>query len=322
MPHRFSSPGLLAVLSVVLSSVALVRELARDGLRLGVVRASKGARILSSPNAWYTWFKVVRVLTTRETQSVVRADPQLVLKHLRTYLGTNLSRHDRSSLLIDHYSFLRHRVNPDFFRTIVRGRLPLFEHVVGARHYRVSVTFLRENHDEGDLSLIFTSDETDIYTLSLTIGPGSVAGLDADRAIYIGRVQGKRAEFQLIRDATKDCGDIAPAALLLAAAEGVAMALELGHIVGIGADGQISAASDSRADGLVHSYDEFWIASGGIRLVRNMYHLQVPALEKPIQSIKRNHRARALRKRDFRKLVKGKVCRAFVAGALRPGDVC
>lgn len=310
----------MAVLSVALSSVALVRELARDGLRLGVVRASKGARILSSPRAWYTWFKVVRVLTTRETQSVVRADPQLVLKHLRTYIGTNLSQHDRSSLLIDHYSFLRHRASPEFFRTIVHGRIPLFEHVVGERRYHISVTFLRENHDEGDLSLIFTSDATDIYTLSLTIGPGSVAGLEADRAIYIGRVQGKRDEFQLIRDATKDCGDISPAALLLAAAEGVAMALELGHIIGIGADGQISAASDSRADGLVHSYDEFWIASGGIRLVRNMYHLRVPAQEKPIESIKRNHRSRALRKREFRKLVKEQVCRAFVAEALRTLD--
>ena len=71
MPHRFSSPGLMAVWSVALSSVALVRELARDGLRLGVVRASKGARILSSPKA----------------------------------------------CLIDHYSFLRHRVTPEFFRT-------------------------------------------------------------------------------------------------------------------------------------------------------------------------------------------------------------
>ncbi len=194
--------------------------------------------------------------------------------------------------MIDHYSFLRHRVNPEFFRTIVHGRIPLFEHAVGARRYRISVTFLRANHDEGDPSLICTSDDTDVYTLSLTIGPGRVAGLEAQRAIYIGRVQGKRDEFHLIREATKYCGDIAPAALLPAAA--------------------------ARADGLVHSYDEFWIASGGIRLVRNMYHLRVPAHEKPLHTIKRNHRSRALRKRAFRKLVKEQVCRAFVAGALRP----
>src|SRR2546422_6365554 len=43
----------------------------------------------------------------------------------------------------------------------------------------------------------------------------------SDHAIYIGRVQGKGRGLQLIKKATKDCLDISPAALLLAATEGI-----------------------------------------------------------------------------------------------------
>ena len=316
MPVKPNSQ-LLAALIVVLSNMALIRTLGRDGLRLALARVSKGARVFVHP---LTWFKVVKVLTAPQTQPVVRAAPEVVLKYLGGYLGANLSESERASILINHYTFLKGCVEQGFFRKIVDGRLQLWKHVVGNCHVRICVTFPVTHHDEGDLSLIFQSDHIDIYTLSFTIGPGGVAGLAADQAIYIARVQGKARGLQLIRKATKDCLDISPASLLLAAAEGVAMALELGHIVGIGADVQISASADSRPEGLVHGYDEFWVASGGLRLDRNMYHLLVPLPEKPIKTIKRNHRSRALRKRAFKKLVKEQVCREFSAIALHPRD--
>jgi len=222
--------------------------------------------------------------------------------------------------LINHYTFLKDRVEQGFFRKIVEGRPELWKHLVSNRHVRICMAFPVANHNEGDLSLVFQSDHTDIYTLSFTIGPGGVAGLDADHAMYIGRLQGTAGELQLIKETMKDCRDISPAALLLAATEGVATALELGDIVGIGADVQISASADSRPEGLVHGYDEFWVASGGLRLGRNMYHLAVPLPEKPIKTIKRNHRSRALRKRAFKKLVSEQVCREFSALALHPRD--
>jgi uncharacterized protein VirK/YbjX len=314
MPVRPNSQ-LLAALIVVLSNLALVRTLGRDGLRLALARVSKGARAIVHP---LTWFKVVKVLTAPQTQPVVRAAPRIVLKHLGGYLGTDLSESERASILINHYTFLKDRVEQGFFRKIVDGRLELWKHVVSNGHVRICLAFPVTNHDEGDLSLIFQSDDMDIYTLSFTIGPGGVAGLAADHAIYIARVQGKGRGLQLIKKATKDCLDISPAALLLAATEGVATALELGHIVGIGADVQISASADSRPEGLVHGYDEFWLASGGLKLDRNMYHLAVPLPEKPIKTIKRNHRSRVLRKRAFKKLVKEQVCREFSALALHP----
>ncbi len=308
---------LLAALIVVLNNVALVRTLGRDGLRMTLARISKGARAIIHP---LTCFKVIKVLTASETQPVARASPLVALKYLSKYLGTELSESERASILINHYTFLKDRVEQGFFRKIVEGRPELWKHLVSNRHVRICMAFPVANHNEGDLSLVFQSDHTDIYTLSFTIGPGGVAGLDADHAMYIGRLQGTAGELQLIKETMKDCRDISPAALLLAATEGVATALELGDIVGIGADVQISASADSRPEGLVHGYDEFWVASGGLRLGRNMYHLAVPLPEKPIKTIKRNHRSRALRKRAFKKLVSEQVCREFSALALHPRD--
>ena len=119
-----------------------------------------------------------------------------------------------------------------------------------------------------------------------------------------------------IRKATRECNDVSPAALLLAAAEGIAQAFGLEHMIGISASTQVSTTY-GRTDNFVKAYDEFWKTTGGTKLARDMYHLPLPVSGKPILSVKRNHRSRALRKRRFRKSVKEYVSEAFRAGALR-----
>jgi uncharacterized protein len=309
-PH----PTLLAALLFGLSNMTLIRELGRGGLRVALARVSKGARLFVHPRIS---LEVVKALSARETQPLLRAEPRVMFKYLTEYLGTDLSQSERASILIDHYTFLKDRVNQDFFRKIVDCRLELWRQTLSGNVYRIHLTFPRTTHDEGDLSLIFKANHVDIYTLSFTIGPGSIAGALAGHAVYIARIQGKGRGLPLIKKATKDCLDISPAALLLAATEGIASALELRHMVGLGADRQISARADSRPDGLVHAYDEFWTAAGGLRLERNMYHLAVPLPEKPIHAIKRNHRSRVLRKRAFKKLLREQVRRTFSDLALR-----
>jgi uncharacterized protein len=298
----------LSVLLTLLTSLTLVRELGKDGLRTALARVWKGAWIFVHPR---TCFKVAKVLTSPKTWPIVQAEPRLMFRYLGAYLVADLSRKERASILIDHYAFLKDRVEADFFRTILDCRLELWQQIIGEHTYRICMIFPRTTQGEGELSLIFEADRVDIYTLSFAIGPGSIAGLTACRALYIVRVQGKGRGLHLIRSARKNCLDVSPAALLLAAAEGVATALGLNHMIGIGAHNQISTCADSPPEGMVKAYDEFWLAVGGFRLERNMYHLTVPLPRKPIQSIKRNHRSRVLRKREFRKGIKEAACRAF-----------
>jgi len=257
----------------------------------------------------WTCIRVAKVFMSPETKPLVQAEPRVMFKYLGNYVDLGLSRSERAAILIDHYAFLKERVDGHFFRSILDGRCELWRQDAGEHLYRICLSFSRKYHEEGDLSLIFEADGVDIYTLSFTIGPGCIAGLGC-RALYIARVQGKGSGLHLIRAATKSCLDVSPAAVLLAAAEGVATALEVRDMVGIGASNQLSA--DLRPQqGMVDAYDKFWLAVGGRPLSRNMYHLPVPAFTKPIQSIKRNHRLRTLRKREYKRLVKEQVCRAF-----------
>lgn len=311
------NPQVLAALSAALSALAIARLLGQDRLRVALARTSKVAWAITHPR---TFLRVVTELARPWVQPVVRADPRVLVKYVGRYLGVALSPRERASILVSHYAFLRGRVNENFFRRVVAGRVELWRQDGPEYGYRICLTYSGQHHAEGDLSLVFLRDDLVIYTLSFTIGPGGIAGLARGHAMYIGRIQGKGNELQVISNATKDCMDISPAALLLTAAESIAIVLELGHIVGVSADMQVSAVADSRPEGLIHGYDEFWTALGGSRLARGMFHLSVPLREKPIKIIKSNHRSRVLRKRAFKTRTREQICSEFRTIAfLSPG---
>jgi len=301
MPFTRISSGFLMMLGTVWTTLR-VAENPSIGIaewQKAVRRARKGAALFTDP---LTHLRVMRVLGRREVRPVLKAAPWMMFKYLTDYLKTDLSRKQRASILVHHYDLLSSRSHERFFRGIVDDRLELWRESFGEHTYRILLTFPHTTDAEGDLALVFRADETDLYVLSFTLGPGNIANLHAANVMYVTRVQGKGRALDRIRVATKECLDISPPALLLAAAEGVATELELAHIVGIGGQTQLSTKLAARSSRL-SAYDEFWTALGGCRLDGDMYLLTVPLAEKPITSIKRCHRSRVRRKRAFKALV-------------------
>ena len=302
--HKLSA--LLMTLSAVANAwvnTKLFLALTAAHLRGTVRRARKGTMVLVHP---WMHFKVASALSPRKLRPVVGAAPLMMFKYLSDYLKTGFSRKERAFILVRHYTVLRNNAPEQFFHAIVREGLELWRESFGENTYSIFLTFPRETDSEGDLALVFRAGATGIYTLAFTIGPGSIAGLDATDVMYVARVQGKGKALDRIRTATKDCLDISPAALLLSAAEGIALNLKLERIIGISGHAQISAER-ALPRSLLTAYDEFWIALGGQRLDRDMYQLTVPLTEKPLQSIQRRHRSRVRRKRGFKKLVSEQV---------------
>jgi len=305
---------LLTAMSAVVAKSAILRPLAEDRLRNGLARLGKSAWLALNPR---TSFEVVKLFASPELGPVMRAEPRLMFKFLRDYLATDLSRKERAAMLVHHYAFLRDRVGAGFYAQIIDRRLELCEIDEGGFAHRIWLSFPRTPYSEGDLMMTFEVGGDDIYTLSFTIGPGEIAGLSAPDAMYIARVQGRGKGLDRIRQATRDCRDVSPAALLLSAAEGIAEALGLQHMVGIGAGSQVAPRDSARPDNLFKAYDEFWKAVGGTPLPRNMYDLPVPMPGKPIHSVKRDHRSRAQRKRRFKRGIKDQVRETFRKHALR-----
>lgn len=292
-----------------------IAALGWEGVRKRLDWAARGSWLLLNPR---TGLEIARLLRTSQMRPILRAEPRLAFKYLFGYLAMDLSRAERASMLIQHYALLQERAQDDFFSSIADGRLELWATKIAETGYGIGLSFPHTADGEGDLALYFRAGSVDIYILSFTIGPGSIAGLSAEHAMYIARVQGKGHGLDLIRKATRACRDVSPAMLLLAAAEGIAEALDLEYMVGIGAATQISTAIGKAAEGLVKAYDEFWTAAGAERSTRNMYVMPVPRPAKPILSVKRDHRSRTHRKRRFKKDVKDQVRDLFRTSALRP----
>ena len=285
-----------------------LRAAAAEHGRGALTRLSKTAWLLANPR---TSLALLVLFASEKMRPLLRIEPRLMFKFLPDYLAAGLSRRERAGLLIHHYTFLNTRVDGSFFAQISDRRMELWQLAADDHVHRIWLLFPGTPYSEGDLTLIFEADGVDIYTLSFTIGPGSIAGLDARDVMYIPRVQGKGHGMDQIRAATRSCGDVSPAALLLAAADGIAQALELDHMVGIGASIQVTTSLGKKPDELMKAYDEFWTAMGGSRLDRNMYELPVSSTGKSILLIKRDHRSRTLRKRRFKKMVSEQVCQTF-----------
>lgn len=305
--------SILAALSAVLTKYAILHAAGAEQWRNALTRVSKSAWLASHP---LTFFALACVFGSVKLRPILRVEPRLMFKFLHDYLTTDLSPKERAAMLIHHYAFLEERAEAGFFRHIVDQRIELWQLTVDEHAYRIWLLFPRTPHSEGDLTLMFEADGVDIYNLSFTIGPGAIAGVDARDAMYIARVQGKGRGVDRIREATRNCLDVSPATLLLTAAEGIATALGLKCMIGIGADTHVISRENEKLDNLVKAYDEFWTAAGGSRLSRNMYELAVPSPGKPILAVKRDHRSRTHRKRRFKKTVKEQVHQAFrgVAG--------
>jgi uncharacterized protein len=307
MKHTF-----VAAMSAVMAKSAILRPVFGDHLRNGLVRLSKSAWLAFNPR---TSLEIARLFASPALRPVLRVEPRLMFKFLRDYLATDLSRKERAAMLIHHYGFLKDRVGAGFYAQVIDRRLELCAIDEGGHVHRIWLSFPRTPYSEGDLMLTFEVGGDDLYTLSFTIGPGDIAGLSPPDAMYIARVQGRGKGLDRIRQATRDCHDVSPAMLLLTAAEGVAEALGLGHMVGIGASTQV-AKDGVKPGNLFKAYDEFWKAVGGSPLHRNMYHLLVPIPGKPIHSVKRDHRSRTQRKRRFKKAIREQVRETFRERAL------
>lgn len=259
------------------------------------------------------YLNLVAVLTSPEIRPALRHDWRVIFKSFDNYLGRTFSRTHRLRIEANHYCFLRRRLDSPFLAQISKAPLILWESGPDAPGYRIVLGLplsIYKEHNEGDLTLTFEADAQGLFALSFTICPGSIFGLQAEHIIYIGRSQGKAGTADAIKRATRSCLDVAPLTLLLASLQAIALDLKIHDLVAVGAENQVSIGWDTPEK--FHSvYDQFWTSAGANTIGENVYHLPIPLPEKPLGQIKRNHRARVVRRRQFKRSVCDAVALAF-----------
>ncbi|KAF0205053.1 MAG: hypothetical protein FD173_1315 [Gallionellaceae bacterium] len=263
--------------------------------------------------------RVSRSLSLPQTKSIIEHYPTEPFKYLHKYLALSFNTDSRSSILANHYQFLSRVVAIDFIDRICRGFIHLWEEEIEGNKYAISLTY--PENEEGEFFLIFTENASRLFTLSFTIAPGKLLNVSDDQVIFIGRLQGVPDRKDAIRHASKFFHDTCPASLLLAAVRGVAAALDISGMVGVSARNQVCGDRLSLSCSSQSSYDEFYVSAGGQKLNEEFYYLSVTPNERPISSIKNNHRSRVKRKRELKRRLSEQIFIAFKKQCLQSGGL-
>lgn len=244
--------------------------------------------------------RLVRALEQPHMAALTASRPKLEYKYLNAYLARSFSRNIRLGMLTNHYRYLAEHVNETLLVQAFDERARLWEERRENCWLRIVLLYPYSHEYEGEFSLVFETDALPIYEVSFSIVPGHLIGTSAEQALLISCVQGAYGQNNLIRKVRKLCHDIPPSRLLLAAAQGFALALNIRMIAGVSIDQQLSSRSSNKEPVEIFDYDEFWESYRAKRTEDGLFHLPVPFAEKPIEQIKPHHRVQAMRRREFR----------------------
>lgn len=253
------------------------------------------------------FFKVTATLGAPKLQCMVRRNPLILLKFSWPVYSNRLSSLERANLLSTHYEYLRRHVSQDALDRLWEVGITLWESVVAGTYQGVSLFIAPPTYGEGEMTMLFRVGPDAVYTLSFVIVQGNALGLKGGHAVFVTRLQGTKGFASSIRFATRSVGDVSPPLILMAAVEGVALALGIEHVVGISAGEQVCTYGGPPTPDFVSAYDDFWTSTEGKRLPSGRFHFPVPLPEKSMTLIKRNHRLRVRNRRAFRRSVSGRV---------------
>jgi len=230
---------------------------------------------------------------------------QITFSALSNYLSKSFPFGRALPILVENYTFLKENFSDASIGQIFCGGLECWRFDI----YSIQFIKTQECDYEGSFALIFKVGENKIYTLSFSFVKSLIR--QDEWVIYIARKQGQPGMLPEFRKTAKEFNDNKIIALMLAATEGLALALGIKSIIGVGTKNQLSNRNEEMEDTFLHSYDHYWETQESIKLENGDYLLPVPMLFKPLDIISAHHKKRTIIKRQRRLEISISV-RAFI----------
>lgn len=248
-----------------------------------------------------------RVTADLPLEPLLKRQPRFLYKYLVPYAAANFDRRTRLAILINHYQYLKERSNAAFFAALADAPV-LWRKSFGPDECTISLSYPIHVNNEAELSLHFSWNSVLTQVVSFVVVPGSAVGAASPHVLLFGQVQGF-ANVEQLREITKTLFDITPANLLVHAAYGLASAWRLGYAAGVSKQNKVGKWINRYFD-----YDTFWLdLKGELNPQADTFLLPVPPPERPLEEVKRNHRARTQRKRAFKEAVREEVAQHWQA---------
>lgn len=243
-------------------------------------------------------------LTHPDLKVILVHNPRIVHKFTLPYLSNSLTKTAKFLMLWNHYKVVRKVFAPDFMWRIMKDEIVLWNQTGGQTRYCFSITYeTAKQYDsygaEGELSLLFKVNGQAVYTLSFSIVPGRFIQLPATQVLFISRMQGLSANFELIRSTAKAFNGNRPSTMVLGVARAIAQSLGITCIAGVGTKEQIVYNRKAwLMDGSYFDYDKFWSEVGGVQVNETYFNIPLQPKHAPLCKVKSQHRSQARRKRQ------------------------
>ena len=221
-------------------------------------------------------------------------------KHLGCYLSLAFSASERAAVVRHTYGFLE-GLKSRSLKITLSGRRPIWSFSENGANLVVSIGPSSLAPMEGEVALIFTSNDRVLCTMSFSIVPGRLVGVSDADAILIGGLQGGLTCQSEIRDASKRLHEIAPQDLLVVTVRALARVLGMETIAGVASDMHV-ARECSKID-WSFDYDGFWEKLGAFQSKRGFFVFSPDVVDKPLSAASGSHRSRARRKRRVKLLL-------------------
>lgn len=227
-------------------------------------------------------------------------------RYLRKYyLGNCFSISQRVAAAINHHQSIDRHFRPHFLRTARQGGHGVWSTTVQDTRFDITLRYPYHYNHDGDLSLSFDVNGTNVCIVTFSIVPGALAGLSETHVLLVAGIQGIAGRIGLIRQATELCNNVSPAHMLLFAAQTLGQQMGIKTMVGLG-QGRADSAPDT-AQQASFDYDAFWMHLVGLEQRSDFYPIALPLTDKPIESIPAKHRGRARKRRELRNLIRHEI---------------
>ncbi len=242
--------------------------------------------------------EILTILKLQPFDEIAQDSPGFAFKYATpNYLARGFTLSERVSCFLHHYRRLHSTFSEGALRQILFEELTIHRMSNGANSFAITIGSPDPNsHLEGELCLNLRLNGKNIFGLSFTVVPGWVVRSDAAEILLVTRLQGAVGCTSEIKLACRVVYYFSPRGVLLAALEGIADALAIGHIEAISAKMQ-RAYTEDRSDIFKNGYDDFFETTGMSKTPAGFYSSPVPIEGKPLEFFKGSAKWRAKKRR-------------------------
>jgi uncharacterized protein VirK/YbjX len=223
------------------------------------------------------------------------ADALFFISH-RHFLSRDFDTAARTASVLDHFRFEQAHFSPALLLALHGDGLRLWRHADGCE---IRLCANASTRHEGPLSLALRRDGQTLHEISFAWVDAQRLGADTGRGpvLFVTRNQSVPPDAPGLARFRVDFPQNSPAYFVLAALNGVAIALGQQRIVGVRDTCQIAFEPGYEA-GFKRSYDDFWLSFGGRHSGHHGLEMPVPVTVAPLEQLRAKHRARARQRRE------------------------